>query len=479
MCGRSWWRPWGPIAFAALAIPLYGQAPSPRPPDLFVTRLQGPTAGSMPATQAAPQRPAELQPLPVTELDDRLKTAELDGPRRISLTISRPMPLRDLLMLLVSGTPLSLVNDEAVDGTFIGELKDLTMRQALEAVLFPRGLDYDLQGTLIRVFPRKASTRLFNVNYLNVRRSWQRGVRSIMSADSAQVPAADLMSSSETDLFDELGKGVQTLLSASGRMHMDRAAGLVQVTDFSDRLDQVGVYVEAVQLRAMRQVRIDAHVFEVAFAEGGAASIDWRAVAARAGAAPRPSMGHGPAGLTVADIDVLKKAIAEQGVVTMIAAPQVLAMNNEPAVMRVGTQAVYFASATSIAQDGSAPRAPAAAGILEGFTLTVIAQISADGIVQLNVAPSYTSRTGPSKSAAGGTFSVLRISEADTIVRVQDGETVVLSGFLAEHEKAKPAVGFAAMFGAAQSRTTVKSELVILLTPSIVTPGVQATAASR
>ena len=73
--------------------------------------------------------------------------ADLDGPRRVSLTISRPMPLRDLLLLLVNGTPLSLVNDEAVDGTFIGDLKDLTMRQALEAVLFPRGLDYDVQGT--------------------------------------------------------------------------------------------------------------------------------------------------------------------------------------------------------------------------------------------------------------------------------------------------------------------------------------------
>ena len=475
MCGRSTWRLWEPMALAAFALPLYAQAPAPRPPDLFVTRLQGPNdAGSMAPAQAAPSRPAELQPLPVTELDDRLRTAELDGPRRVSLTVSRPMPLRDLLVLLVNGTPLSLVNDEAVDGTFIGDLKDLTMRQGLEAVLFPRGLDYDVQGTLIRVYPRKASTRLFNVNYLNVRRSWQRGVRSSVSADSSRLPAAELSSSSATDLFDELGKGVQALLSASGRMHMDRGAGLVQVTDFSDRLDQVGVYVEAVQLRATRQVRIEAHVLDVAFAEGGASSIDWKAVAARAGATPRPAVGHGAAGLTVADIDVLKKAIAEQGVVTMIAAPQVVAMNNEPAVMRVGTEVVYFDSAQSSAPDGSRQQGAGPGGVLEGLTLTVIAQISADGIVQLNVAPSYSSRTGVSKSA-GGTSPVLRVSEADTLVRVQDGETVVLSGFLTEHEKTKPATGFTAMFGAAQARTTVKSELVILLTPSIVSPGVPAT----
>jgi len=233
-----------------------------------------------------------------------------------------------------------------------------------------------------------------------------------------------------------------------------------------------------VQLRATRQVRIEAHVFDVAFADGGATSIDWKAVAARAGAAPRPPVGHGAAGLTVSDIDVLKKAIAEQGTVTMIAAPQLVAMNNEPAVMRVGTEVVYFEPARPGAEDGRGQQGNGQAGVLEGLTLTVIAQISADGIVQLSVAPSYASRTGPSKSSGAGSSPALRVSEADTLVRVRDGETVVLSGFLTQHEITKPTTGFGAMFNA-QSRTTVKSELVILLTPSIVTPGVPAASAAR
>ena len=320
MHGRSWWRLAGAVMLAAFAIRLYAQTPVPGPPDLFVTKLQGATTGTTISPQGVPQGPAGLPPLPVTELDDRLRTADLDGPRRISLTISRPMPLPDLLLLLVNGTPLSLVNDEAVDGTFVGDLKDLTMRQALEAVLFPRGLDYDVQGTLIRVFPHRASTRLFDVNYLNVRRTWQRGIRSAVSVDGRQVSAADLTASSDNDLFDELGKGVQALLSASGRAHVDRAAGLVQVTDFSDRLDQVGVYVEAVQLRIMRQVRIEAHVFDVAFGEGGAAAVDWKAVALRTGAGTRSSAGHGAAGLTVTDVDAVRRlgvqavvALADEG----------------------------------------------------------------------------------------------------------------------------------------------------------------------
>lgn len=458
----------GLTAVALLAPVVRAQ---PLPPDLALTRLGGMTreAGS---SQAQPPA-APLGPLPVTQLDDRVR-ADLDGPRRISLTVSRPMALRDLLLLLVNGTPLSIVTDEEVSGTFVGDLKDLSMRQALEAVLFPRGLDYDVQGTLIRVFPRRASTRLFDVNYVNVRRTWQRDVRSAVSVDGRRTPAAELSATTESDPLDELGKGVRALLSASGRMHLDRAAGLVQVTDFSERLDQIGIYVEAVQLRASRQVRIDARVFEVTFSNAAATSIDWKAVASRAAAGTQASPGRAAAGLT-AGVDALEKAIAEQGTLTMIAAPHVVALNNEPALMRVGTQAVYFESASTIAQDGTRQRESRPLSVLEGLTLTVTAQIASDGIVQLNVSPSYASRRSQVKSAEGTSFPVLRIDEADTMARVRDGETIVISGFLDDRETTKPNTGLAGLFGA-QSHATVKSELVILLTPTVVAPGAPAVA---
>ncbi len=458
---------------------------------LPVTRLDGLARDAAPASRNAQQPPTPLGPLPVTQLDERVR-ADLDGPRRISLTISRPMALRDLLLLLVSGTPLSIVTEEQVSGTFVGDLKDLSMRQALEAVLFPRGLDYDVQGTLIRVFARRASTRLFDVNYVNVRRAWQRGVRSAVSADGgrAGLPstslrpgkagsagAADLSVMVESDPLDELGRGVQALLSETGRMHVDRAAGLVQVTDFSERLDQIGVYVEAVQLRASRQVRLDARVFEVALRDTAATSIDWKAVAARSAARTQASPGRAAAGLTV-DVDALQQAIAEQGTVTMIAAPHIVALNNEPAVMRVGTQSVYFESASTIAQDGSRQRESRSTPLLEGLTLTVTAQIASDGIVQLSVSPSYASRRSQVKSPDGGLFPVLRIDEADTLARVRDGETIVLSGFLDDRETTKPNTGLAGLFGA-QTHAAVKSELVILLTPTVVAPGAPAVAGLR
>ena len=467
--------------WGGLAAPVDGQGAAQRPPDLLVTRLAGGGSDSVIAAQAPAQPSGGLSSLPVTQLDDRARGADLDGARRITLSLAKPLPLADMLWLLVSGTPFSIVTDDAVSGTFSGQLRDLTLRQALEAVLFPRSLDYDVQGSLIRVFPRRATTRLFDVNYLNVRRTWQRGLRSAIAVAGSEPAAAELSEFSESDLFDELGKGVQSLLSETGRMHVDRTAGLVQVTDFADRLEQVGVYVEAVQLRATRQVRIDARVLEVTLSRAGAAAIDWKAVASRSGATRPATMNGQPArsaGMRGTDIEALKNALAEQGSVRMIAAPQVVAMNNEPAVMRVGTQGVYFTSASAVDAQGRTERTSRPTAMLEGLTLTVTPQIAADGIVQLNVAPTYAERAGVSKAARGDAFPVLQVSEADTLVRVQDGDTVVISGFLRDRQNAKPNGGIAGFFGA-QTHETARSELVIMLTATVVSAGGSAVALAR
>ena len=219
------------------------------------------------------------------------------------------MPIGDLLLLLVNGTAFSLVADNEVSGTFTGDLKELTMRQALEAVLFPRGLDYDVQGSLLRVFPRRASTRLFTVNYLNVRRTLERGVSNVAAIGSSTALTMQLSTVSSADFYDDIEKGVQSLLSPSGRVHVDRTAALVQVTDFPERLDQVGIYLEAVQLRAARQVRIDAQVLSIELLPGSATAIDWTTSAIRNAAVVRSS-GSGPMGLSVTNIDGLTKALA-------------------------------------------------------------------------------------------------------------------------------------------------------------------------
>ncbi len=449
----------------------------------------------------APQPP--LRPLAVTQLDERQQANDLDSTRPITLSTTDPTPVTDLLQLLVRDTRLSVVPDPEVTGTFSGDLKDVTLRQALEMILQPHGLDYSVQGNLIRVFKRRSDTRIFDLNYVVTRRS---GSRSLAASSSVSpTPGsgmtgvsdqngttnsgsnAQVVGSDAGDIFTDLAAGIQTLLSADGKFNMDRKAALMQVTDYPDRLDKIGLYLDAVQNRATRQVSIQAKVIEVALNDEFSAGINWNLVIHRAGNSvsvtqnlvPVGAAGTFTAALNIKDFTGLLNAFATQGRVNVVATPQVNALNNEPAIMRVGTQDVFFRTTSQvdvatgrILQTTVEPQA-----ITEGVVLSVTPQISGDGMINLSISPSLTERTGQAVSRFGDTVPILSVREADTLVRVHENETIVIAGLMDERsstEQSKvPLLGDLPGIGGLfrrDVRTKRKTDLVILLTPTIMTP---------
>jgi type II secretory pathway component GspD/PulD (secretin) len=104
--------------------------------------------------------------------------------------------------------------------------------------------------------------------------------------------------------------------------------------------------------------------------------------------------------------------------------------------------------------------------VLDGLTLTLLAQVSADNFVQLQVSPAYATQSGESKVRDGINAPILAVHEADTVMRVRDGETILLAGFLSAAETSASRAALVRLF-AGPSRTTIKSELMILLTPRI------------
>ena len=317
-------------------------------------------AATIPGAAQVPSQQT-LRPLAVTQLDERQQGSDLESIRPLDITLSDPTPIVDLLMMLVRDTRLSVVPDPDVTGTFQGDLKQVTLRQALEMILQPRGYDYSVQGNLIRVFKRKVETRRFDLNYVVTRRSGSRtlsasnsvtpsgpGTTSDGSANS-QGSSAQVSSVDGGDIFSDLAVGVQTLLSRDGKFNMDKKAAMLQATDYPDRLDQIQLYLEAVQNRATRQVQIQAKVIEVVLSEEFSAGINWNLVVHRAGNAVSVTQRVAPSstgtitvGLNIKDFTGLLNALATQGKVNVMSSPRVNAMNNEPAIMRVGTQDVFF-----------------------------------------------------------------------------------------------------------------------------------------
>jgi MSHA biogenesis protein MshL len=470
-----------------------------------------------------PQSPG-LSPLAVSQIEEGRRSDAMD--QTLSLSLAEPVTIHELLLLLVRDTNLSVVPDPDVEGTFSGELKNVTLRQALGLILEPHGMSFTCHDNVLRVTRRQMQTRLFNINYVATRRSgthstglaggvgtggygaggtvgFSAGINSAgfgggsypgtggFGGGRASVSGTDV-----GDVFEELQAGVQTLISEFGRSNMDRKAGLLQVTDFPDRLDKIALYVEAYENRALRQVRIVAKIIEVELREDFSAGIDWSLVLRNAGNSVSLTQRQAPTrgssaftmGVDIKDFKGFLDAFASQGRVNVMASPWVTAMNNEPAVMRVGTQDVFFvttsqvdATSGQILQTVVTPQA-----VTEGIVLSVTPQIAADGIIHMSVMPSITERTGTATSRLGDQVPIVSVRETDTLVRVQEGETIVIAGLMQERttvEKTKvPVRGDVPGAGGPfrrEDRQKRKTDLIILLTPTVMTPGeIAATAAS-
>ena len=355
---------------------------------------------------AQPGRAGQMPTLPLTQLDTRAAAADLDN-RTFTLTFAQPVAIKDLLILLVRGTSLSVIPDPSIAGSFIGELKNVTVGQALTFILQPLGLDFAVDGGFIRVFRREPETRLFDVNYVAATRS---GDTSVGGDPGKSGASARVVTTSGGDVFGDMTKGIQTLLSERATFNVDRKAGLVQVTDFPERLDRVARYLDAISDHVQRQVQVDARIVEVELADERATSLDWSAL-------DRPT-----------DLDKVMAALAAQGKVSVLANPRLIVLNNEPAIVRG-----------------------------DGVTISVTPQISPDAVVTLSLAPLVTPPNAPT------------MIEADTIARVADGHTIVIGGFgrnleTREHKNTGTSGGW---FGRSTVVTRKHVELLLLLTPRV------------
>jgi type II secretory pathway component HofQ len=358
------------------------------------------------AAQAQPARPAQLPPpLPLTQLDDRALSADLDN-RTFSLTFAQPVAVQDVLLLLVRGTSLSLVPDPSISGMFIGELKNVTVRQALTLILEPFGLDFSTDGGFVRVFRREPETRIYDISFLAAERAGTSAVGDATPAAGGS--AARVTTASRGDVFADIAKGLPTILSDKGTFNVDRKAGLVQVTDFRERLDRVGVYLDAVQDRVQRQVQVEARVLEVELNDEKATALDWSALRG------------------ARDMDKVMAALTAQGSVKLLASPRLSTLNNEPGIVKTDV-----------------------------ITLSITPQISPDSIITLGLSP---------------ILSAPQSLASDMVARVADGETVVIAGLGREREsRERKSVGIAGgWFGRSTVVTKKHVELVVLLTPRIV-----------
>jgi MSHA biogenesis protein MshL len=175
-----------------------------------------------------------------------------------------------------------------------------------------------------------------------------------------------------------------------------------------------------------------------------------------------------------------------QGAVNVLSSPRVAAINNQKAVLKVGTDDFFVTniSTTSTTTGTSTTLSPTITlqPFFSGIALDVTPQIDENNNIILHVHPQVSDVIERKKVVDLGTLGVFtlplassNINETDTIVRVQDGNIVAIGGLMRDKTEVNrsqvPGLGDQPGIGdlfSQRARSSTKSELVILLKPTIV-----------
>ena len=177
--------------------------------------------------------------------------------------------------------------------------------------------------------------------------------------------------------------------------------------------------------------------------------------------------------VTGGDISAFMRALESQGRVEVLSRPQVLASDNQLAIINVG-QRVPFITNSRITENGTTLNTIQYQQI--GIILEVTPRINPDGFVKLEVRPEVSSLSKSSDVQVIPNVPAVVIDNrtAQTTVTVQDGHTIVIGGLITtiddKTENKVPLLGDIPVLGWLFKSTSVKKnrkELLIILTPTV------------
>jgi MSHA biogenesis protein MshL len=456
-------------------------------------------------------------------------------------------PAAQVFMGIVSGTRYSMLMSPDLSGTISVNLKDVTVLEALEAIRENNGYEYKVDGWRVYIQPQTIQTRVFKVNYLVGSRTGSTRINvSTGTAGATGTTGAsgttgatatttgttttgtttggggsgsmNISTTSSNDFWKELTASLNAIVgSKEGRgVIISPQSGVVVVRGTPVELRNVADFLNASQLSVERQVILEAKILEVDLSDNYQNGINWAAF--RAAPNSRVSAGIpgdntiGPYGELISPLvsavpgvnlkgagglfglafqtsnfAAILSFLESQGGVHVLSSPRIATLNNQKAVLKVGSEDFYVTSVTSgsatLGAGGTTTVSPTPTmqQFFSGIVLDVTPQIDQNNNVILHIHPSVTRISETNKvinMGSSGTFTLpfatTNVSETDSIVRAQDGQIVAIGGLMKMSSSADlsqtpglkdvPAIDIFRQ----TKRSTRKTELVILLKPTVV-----------
>jgi len=430
------------------------------------------------------------------------------------------MPARDFFLSLMQSAGQNLLVHPEVTGNITFSLSNVNLEEVLAAVRDSYGYDYRRTSYGYQIQPNQAITRTYDLNYLNVQRLGTTDTRvssgqvtssdntgvgvggTTTSSTSSTVNASQLLTSSNVDFWAEIREVIAMMIGneEGNQVVVNPQAGLLVVRAASADQQAVENFLRQAQRNLQRQVILETKILEVNLSDGFQAGINWSQLGSMGNAditlglqgdtltGPDNIGGVFSAIVEVGDFSGMLQLLETQGEVRVLSSPRISTLNNQKAVIKVGTDEFFVTdvstTTTSLAGGTTAPDLDITlTPFFSGISLDVTPQIDENDQVTLHVRPTVSRVQDQNKSiqlgSADNVFNLpLALSttrQSDSIVRARSGQVVVIGGLLENRNSNDDAnvpwlskLPFAGALFQQQRKSLEQTELVILMRPQVV-----------
>ncbi len=497
------------------------------------------------ASEAMSQEPASTpedimdELMPATGIRIPGLQEEVKAEQRFDVSVANA-PADVFFMSLVNDTDVNMVVHPSVAGNISLDLKNVTVHDVMQLTRDVYGYEFQESGKGYIVLPARIQSRIFQVNYLNISRDGQSnmtvssgqiassgslnssssGTDSSSSGSSGStVQSSSIQTTSKADFWANLLATLKAILGqGEGRsVVVDRHSGLVVVRAMPGELRDVEAYLNSAQESLQRQVILEAKIIEVQLNDGFQSGIDWAALGSNStgqAVAGQISIQNGnpllydqggefvpsqimsavedgafgnlfAVGGATDDFGVLLRLLSTQGDVQVLSSPRVSTVNNQKAVIKVGSDEFFVTEISSETTSSNSLTTVTPEITLtpffSGIALDVTPQISEDDQVILHIHPSVSEVNDQTKNITISgqiqeiPLALSTVRESDSVVKARSGQVVVIGGLMQNKtitdNAGVPGVSEVPMIGnifTQRRKINVRSELVILLRPVVV-----------
>ena len=334
---------------------------------------------------------------------------------------------RSFLQQLAKQGKANLVIDDSINGKISINLNKVTFEQALNAIRDQYGYHFERTSYGYQIFGLGVQTRIFKVDYPNLQRYGDTGTKvqghgletngSPTDKNDSRF-ASSITTLYQSDFWQELETSLQSMVNdgqKGNRLVINRQSGLVIVTSDAKTMSNVQRFLASSQDHMLRQVVIEAKILEVRLNERFSSGINWQALANESFSATAVGTGStnttpganfsgaqvpkypgldGVFGisLSVGNPLAVIELLGGQGEVNVLSSPRISTINNQKAVIKVGSDDYYVSGINREKNDAGEVTDISVdfESIFSGISLDVTPKINDANELILHVRPAIT-----------------------------------------------------------------------------------------